>query len=113
MDDLSGDNVFKVRRPVAQRDEHPPPSPPVSPPAVEMVDTELGPRPKAEWDVTLRARKAHAALTSLKETDYVVTKSMEAGRKLSTEWLAWRQELRDIANGSGRDVTSEPDRWAK
>ena len=112
MDNLVGDDVFKARRVVGQRDSNPPPQPVAPPPGEDMIETEFGLRPRAEWEITLAARRAHQGVKELTRTDYVVTKSMETGRKLSSEWTSWRQHLRDVVNGNGEDVQPEPARWA-
>ena len=112
MDNLVGDDVFKARRVVGQRDSNPPPQPVAPLPGDDMIETEFGLRPRAEWEITLAARRAHQGVKELLRTDYVVTKSMETGRKLSSEWTSWRQHLRDVVNGNGEDVRPEPDRWA-
>ena len=112
MENLDGDDVFKARRVVGQRDTNPPPEPVAIPPGDDLIETELGLRPRAEWEIILSARRAHHGVKELARTDYVVTKSMETGRKLSSEWTSWRQHLRDVVNGNGEDVRPEPDRWA-
>jgi len=113
MENFSETDVFLARRRVGVRDEQPPPPELVTVQSTEeMIETELGLRPKSEWEITLRARRAHLAVKELARTDYVVTKSMETGRKLLSAWTSWRQHLRDVVNGNGEDVRPEPDRWA-
>ena len=35
----------------------------------------------------------------LAETDYIVTKNLEAGTDIPTDWKTYRQSLRDLTNG--------------
>jgi len=35
----------------------------------------------------------------LQDTDYIVTKNLEAGTDIPTDWKTYRQSLRDLTNG--------------
>ena len=35
----------------------------------------------------------------LAETDYIITKSLEAGTNIPADWKTYRQSLRDLTNG--------------
>lgn len=52
-------------------------------------------RPQQQW-ATIRAERARL----LRESDWIVTKSMERGESIPTPWLTYRQALRDITEQS-------------
>jgi hypothetical protein len=54
--------------------------------------------------------KWHAAMR-LQATDYVVISSLERQTPLSNEWLAWREQLREVARGNHADIPDEPARY--
>ncbi len=47
------------------------------------------------------------ALQRLSESDYRVIKSHETGIPVDTEWVTYRQDLRDFYNG----IANDPDPW--
>ena len=70
------------------------------------------PEPDGFTPEQLAAQLKAEAIRKLGDTDYVVTKAVEQARTLSQGWLAWRDTLRAIANGSGEPIPQEPDRWS-
>ena len=70
------------------------------------------PEPDGFTPEQLAAQLKAEAIRKLGDTDYVVTKAVEQARTLSQGWLAWRDTLRAIANGSGESIPQEPDRWS-
>jgi hypothetical protein len=52
-----------------------------------------------------------AARRQLQRTDYVVIKAAEQHVTLSPAWIAWREQLRDVARGNGTQIPPEPSRY--
>ena len=58
--------------------------------------------------------KEHAKLLAraeLQRTDYVVIKAQEGQGQPSSEWLAWREQLREVTRGNRADIPDEPVRY--
>jgi hypothetical protein len=71
---------------------------------------------QAEWDAeiatydTAQETKRYVEVRSIRdkllsETDWIVTKSLETGVALSSEFTTWRTALRDLPNGSEFPLT--------
>ena len=56
---------------------------------------------------------AQAALRMLAETDHVEFRRDIPGRRLSSEWLDWREELRRTVRGERTEAPTEPERYAE
>jgi hypothetical protein len=50
------------------------------------------------------------ARAELQRTDYVVIKAQEGQGQPSSEWLAWREQLREVTRGNRADIPDEPKR---
>lgn len=60
---------------------------------VPLTETEMAARTEAQWAYVRRDRDYR-----LIQTDWIVTKSLEAGTAVPTEWVVYRQALRDVTN---------------
>ena len=54
--------------------------------------------PAVEFDMAMADLRAKRNKL-LQDTDYIVTKNLEAGTDIPTEWKTYRQSLRDLTNG--------------
>lgn len=52
-----------------------------------------------------------AAKRLLRDTDYVVIKSQEKQMLLSSNWLLWREQLREVVRGDRLEIPDEPSRY--
>lgn len=63
---------------------------------------------EAEFDrrtIIMRARGL------LNDTDYVPGKALERGLTLRPDWLAWREQLREVVRGNSQEIPEEPERY--
>jgi hypothetical protein len=72
-----------------------------------MIETFVIP-PQPPIDAQERAKLL--ARAELQRTDYVVIKAQEGQGQPSSEWLAWREQLREIVRGNRVDIPEEPER---
>lgn len=95
----------------------------VDPTRSVMVDGEaldLGPRPSIRHTLNIVARKWEITVTAqwdevrekrdalLAASDWVVLRAYEQGVPIPTEWLAYRQALRDITNQADPEAVTWP-----
>lgn len=72
---------------------------------VDMTADEIAARQAEEtaWNAKTFDRAIARLRTNrnnlLAETDYIVTKNLEAGTDIPTDWKTYRQSLRDLTNG--------------
>jgi hypothetical protein len=72
---------------------------------VDMTADEIAARQAEEtaWNAKAFDRAIARLRTNrnnlLAETDYIVTKNLEAGTDIPTDWKTYRQSLRDLTNG--------------
>lgn len=51
------------------------------------------------------------AKRTLRRTDYIVIRAQEKNDTLSSEWLAWREQLREVVRGNATEIPPEPERY--
>lgn len=61
--------------------------------------------------VVIKQNFVVAAKRLLRDTDYVVIKSQEKQMLLSSNWLLWREQLREVVRGDRLEIPDEPSRY--
>jgi hypothetical protein len=73
-----------------------------------MIETFVIP---AQPPIDPQERAKLLARSELQRTDYVVIKAQEGQGQPSSEWLAWRQQLREVVRGNLLNIPDEPARY--
>lgn len=66
----------------------------------------------AERTLQPRADLVAQAQALLGATDYVSIKAAEGAVTLASDWIAWRESLRDVVRGHSDVIEQEPERYA-